>query len=69
LSVAVLRLFGVQFIIAAVTALYRWTALSYSIAWTDFNNLGNTHGYLIVVTCQALRASCCRMNSISPGVA
>ena len=54
MSVAVRRLLGVLFIIAAVTALYWPTALSYSIAWTDFNNLGNTHGYLIVVMCLAL---------------
>jgi len=54
LSVAVRRLSGLLFIIAAVAALYWPTVVSYSIAWTDFSNLGNTHGYLIVVMCLAL---------------
>lgn len=54
MSVAVRRLLGVVCIIAAVSALYWPTVVSYSIAWTDFKNLGNTHGFLIVVMCFAL---------------
>jgi exosortase A len=53
-SHATRRLLEVCFIIAAVTALYWPTAVSYSVAWTDFDNLGSTHGYLIVLMCFAL---------------
>ena len=47
------RLLGLLGIIAAVTALYWPTALSYAIAWTDFDNLGNTHGFVILGMCLA----------------
>jgi exosortase len=53
LSVAVPRLLGLLGIIAAVAALYWPTTASYAIAWTDFNNLGNTHGFVILGMCLA----------------
>lgn len=54
MSVAVRRFSSLLCVIAAVTALYWPTALSYSIAWTDFENKTYTHGYLIVLMCIAL---------------
>jgi EpsI family protein len=43
----------VLLVIAAITLLYWPTAVSYSVAWTDFNNLIYTHGYAIVLMCLA----------------
>ncbi len=54
MSAALRRVLGVWLLIAAVTALYWPTALSYSLAWTDFDNRGNTHGYLIAAMSLAL---------------
>jgi exosortase A len=48
------RLLGLLLVVAIVTVLYWPTAVSYSIAWTDFDNLGDTHGYLIVLMSLAL---------------
>jgi len=41
-------------LIAAVTLLYWPTVTAYSAAWTDFDNRGNTHGYVVVLMCMAL---------------
>jgi EpsI family protein len=54
MSAAMRRVLWVWLTIALVTALYWPTALSYSRAWTDFDNRGNTHGYLIAAMCLAL---------------
>jgi exosortase A len=54
MSPAVRRVLLVWLIVAVATALYWPTALSYSLAWTDFDNRGNTHGYPIAVMCLAL---------------
>lgn len=40
--------------IAVVATLYWPTTVSYSLAWTDFDNRASTHGYLIVLMCLAL---------------
>jgi EpsI family protein len=54
MSAAVRRVLSVWLIIAIVTALYWPTALSYALLWTDFDNRGYTHGYLIAAMCLAL---------------
>jgi exosortase A len=54
MSVAMRRVLWVWLIIAIVTALYWPTAVAYSLAWTDFDNRGYTHGYLIAAMCLAL---------------
>lgn len=51
---ALRRVLLVWLIIAVATALYWPTAVSYSVAWTDFENRGMTHGYLIAAMCLAL---------------
>ena len=54
MNAAVRRVLWVWLMIAIVTALYWPTALSYSLLWTDFDNRGYTHGYLIAAMCLAL---------------
>ena len=54
MSAAVRRVLWIWLIIAIVTVLYWPTAVSYSLAWTDFDNRGYTHGYLIAAMCLAL---------------
>lgn len=54
MSAAVRRVLWVWLIIAIVTVLYWPTALSYALLWTDFDNRGYTHGYLIGAMCLAL---------------
>jgi hypothetical protein len=54
MSAAMRRVLLLWLLIAIVTALYWPTALSYSLAWTDFDNRGDTHGYLIAAMCLAL---------------
>jgi len=54
MSAAMRRVLWVWFVIALVTALYWPTALSYSLLWTDLDNRGYTHGYLIAAMCLAL---------------
>jgi len=51
---AIRRLLGVLSVIAVVAVLYWPTTVSYSVAWTDFENRSSTHGYLIVLMCLAL---------------
>jgi EpsI family protein len=54
MSAAVRRVLWVWLLIVIVTALYWPTALSYSLLWTDLDNRGYTHGYLIAAMCLAL---------------
>jgi exosortase A len=54
MSAAMRRVLWVWLLIAVVTVLYWPTAVSYSVAWTDFDNRGYTHGYLIAAMCLAL---------------
>jgi EpsI family protein len=54
MSIALRRVLGVWLIIAAACVLYWPTTLSYSLAWTDFDNKGNTHGYVIAAMCLGL---------------
>jgi EpsI family protein len=54
MSAAVRRVLWVWLIIAIVTVLFWPTAVAYSLAWTDFDNRGYTHGYLIAAMCLAL---------------
>src|SRR3984957_3454743 len=54
MSVAMRRLLLVWLIIAVTAALYWPTAVSLSLAWTDFENKSDTHGYLIAAMCLAL---------------
>jgi EpsI family protein len=53
-SPAIRRLLQVVLVIAVVAALYWPTSVSYSVAWTDFDNRSSTHGYLIAFMCLAL---------------
>jgi exosortase A len=53
-SRATRRLLEVWLLIAVATALYWPTAVAYSLAWSDFDNKGDTHGYLIALMCIAL---------------
>jgi len=54
MSAAMRRVLFVWLIIAITAAFYWPTAVSYSLAWTDFDNEGNTHGYLIAAMCLVL---------------
>jgi EpsI family protein len=54
MSAAVRRVLWVWLLIVIVTALYWPTALSYSLLWTDLDNRGYTHGFLIAAMCLAL---------------
>jgi EpsI family protein len=54
MNAALRRVLWVWLIIAIVTVLYWPTAVAYSLAWTDFDNRGYTHGYLIAAMCLAL---------------
>jgi exosortase len=54
MSAALPRVLCVWLVIAVVCALYWPTTLSYSLAWTDFDNKGLTHGYVIAAMCLAL---------------
>jgi exosortase len=54
MSLATRRLLSVGLTISAVVLLYWPTVVAYSTAWTDFDNKGNTHGYLIVLLCLVL---------------
>ena len=54
MSIALRRVLWVWLIVAVACVLYWPTTLSYSIAWTDFDNKGNTHGYVIALMCLAL---------------
>jgi EpsI family protein len=53
-SLATRRFLGICFLITAVMLLYWPTVAAYSVAWTDFDNRGSTHGYLIALMCVAL---------------
>jgi EpsI family protein len=54
MSAAVRRVLWVWLLIVITTALYWPTAQSYALLWTDFDNRGYTHGYLIAAMCLAL---------------
>src|ERR1700683_1946898 len=54
MSIALRRVLWVWLIVAVTCVLYWPTTLSYSSAWTDFDNKGNTHGYVIALMCLAL---------------
>ena len=54
MSAALRRVLCIWLVIAVVCALYWPTTLSYSLAWTDFDNKGLTHGYVIAAMCLAL---------------
>jgi len=54
MSLATRRFLAVCLVVAIVCLLYWPTPVSYSVAWTDFDNMVNTHGYLIVAMCVAL---------------
>jgi exosortase A len=54
MSDALRRVLVVWLLIAVVTVLYWPTPLSYAVAWTDAENKGNTHGFLIALMCIAL---------------
>lgn len=54
MSPAMRRLLEVCLSIAAVSVIYWPTVVSYAVAWVDFDNKGNAHGYLIALMCIAL---------------
>jgi len=54
MSALMRRVVCVWGVIAVVCALYWPTTLSYSLAWTDFDNKGLTHGYVIAAMSVAL---------------
>jgi exosortase len=48
------RLLGVWILIAVIAVIYWPTVAAYSAAWTDLDNRGSAHGFLIALMCFAL---------------